>query len=1482
MPQQPLTRPCSIDVENRWGPQVEGCGTDFDLTLLFQEVVISVSPLAVAIGLAAIRIWQLLQRRVLVAAPRLYWLKVVAYGLLTLLQAALLVVQLSPGASLTRATIASSCISIFGALVLSLTSHLEHGRSTRASTVLVLYFGYSSVADALRVRTLWSMSSGNRPVATALVISCTCKLSIFMIERLRKSVCPGVRPPTLDEQADIISRLFLSWVLPLFALGKQKPNLTAETLPDIEFRLTVAGDLLPDLETLGQGRGEGSLRKSSIFLHILSVRGWLVATAVPPRLAYTGFLFAQPFLIQRATDWLSEPRNDNTYKIGGGLIAAYLIVYIGIGTTQAFYRQCTARAITAVRADLVSKIHSHSLSLNASFSAQDSASTLMSADVERFVTGTRNMHECWASIIELALGLYILETQLGVATAAVGGLTVTFIGLTSLVVGTAGKRQNLWLKGMETRIVATTQALKAMKGIKMTGITPIIRRDLVAIRREEIRKMRKFRQILMVVLWAMWIPVIMAPIVAFTFFNLYIGPRSGTVLTPAKVYQCLTILNLFGNDIATLLDSSVNLVTAGASLLRIQEFLLGDNTRSDKRLVLLSQNAPPPESPNEDEQPLIPWSPRVRASRGIRLKPLRRSLASGPPSLRLSHAGAGWSADGPLIVNNANLEVSSPNIVAVVGPTGSGKTTLLQLLLGETQHTEGEVSISTRHVGYCSQTPWLIHGTIRENIVGSDDVDESWYDTVIRATSLKRDLALMALGDETLVGNEGSSLSGGQKKRISLARAVYARAPVLILDDPFNGLDGRTETAVLEALLGRQGLLRNFPALVVWATSSVKQAQYADRVISLTDSGDLRKRDSLLIPGNRTSINRFSILSRNEDEIADMDARPLSTIEIMEGIVVGEDPALADEVQKPAKDPAAYRYYIGGGGKRKFLLFIGVISIFVVGSLYSQVWAVKWAENNVKHPNTLQGLYTGIYFAVGATQLIAWTAAGLFFIMVIAEGAADRCYTALLDTVLCAPMSFFDSTASGNTINRFSQDMQLIDTELPYNLMGAVTQFLVAIGQCGIIIYGSPYSGLAIPVVALAVFWLQRAYLPTSRQLRLLEIEAKAPLFSHFLETLSGLATIRAMRWTAVYAQKNREAVKASQKPFYLLFAAQNWLNLVLDLITAGLAVTIMAVGVATRAQAGSSLGLSLFSAASFGGTAKNVIQHWTQLEISMGAIERVRAFTIETASEREANGGTSHGVALGSSKSCFGEGRVTFRHVSARYRPELPLVVRDVSFDISPGQRYAICGRTGSGKSTLLASLLRLIPLEHGEICVDGIEISKLNPDHVRSRFITLPQDPVLISGTLRHNLQIYGTEHEETHLIAALQAFGLWDIIDQKGGLDIDLNNEVFSHGQKQLFCFARSTLQKGNIVLLDEPSSQTDRKTEQTIEAAIRETFLHHTVLCVAHRLSTILSFDKVVVMDAGSIAEVGSPEDLLRERTSLFSTLMQSQLEPDDQL
>jgi ATP-binding cassette, subfamily C (CFTR/MRP), member 1 len=263
------------------------------------------------------------------------------YVLSTFLQIALLIIQVSLRTSLTRATIAASCLGITSFVIFLIVSHYEHSRSVRASTLMILYLSFSILADAMRARTLWSMPRNNVPTAAVFTAFCVCKLPLLIAERARKTVRSGVRQPTPDEHADIVSQAFLWWLLPLFSLGKKNQTLTSETLPDIEPRLTRPGGVLAEGQEEGESDG-GSLGQPSIFHYLFAMRGWLLMSPIPPRLAYTGFIFTQPFLVQRATEYMSESSGPNTYKVGGGLIAAYMIVYVGIAVRNRLLPTCFA------------------------------------------------------------------------------------------------------------------------------------------------------------------------------------------------------------------------------------------------------------------------------------------------------------------------------------------------------------------------------------------------------------------------------------------------------------------------------------------------------------------------------------------------------------------------------------------------------------------------------------------------------------------------------------------------------------------------------------------------------------------------------------------------------------------------------------------------------------------------------------------------------------------------------------------------------------------------------------------------------------------------------------------------------------------------------------------------------------------------------------------------------------------------------------
>ena len=354
---------CSIQVENVWGPQVQGCGTDFDLTLLFQEAILCIVPLGIAIVLAVWRIVQLARREAVVASPLLHGVKLVSpsthylddlfcghcadrepqgnYVVWASLEIALLLTHVFLWTSRTRTTIATSCLSIIGVLVFSLTSHYEHTRSVRASTLMILYLSYSILADVVRARTQWSMPRDNFPIAAIFTTCCVCKVVLLVLEYKVKTVRAGVRKPTPDEQANIVSQAFLWWLLPLFKLGKKMPRLTSEMLPDVDSTLT------GPCKVVGAEK-EGEMSRPSIFHHLFATRRSLLIGPIFPRLAYTGFMYAQPFLVERATTYMSEPSGPNTYRIGSGLIAAYVIVYVGIAVSNSLLHKSYVMSLTMI------------------------------------------------------------------------------------------------------------------------------------------------------------------------------------------------------------------------------------------------------------------------------------------------------------------------------------------------------------------------------------------------------------------------------------------------------------------------------------------------------------------------------------------------------------------------------------------------------------------------------------------------------------------------------------------------------------------------------------------------------------------------------------------------------------------------------------------------------------------------------------------------------------------------------------------------------------------------------------------------------------------------------------------------------------------------------------------------------------------------------------------------------------------------------
>lgn len=476
-------------------------------------------------------------------------------------------------------------------------------------------------------------------------------------------------------------------------------------------------------------------------------------------------------------------------------------------------------------------------------------------------------------------------------------------------------------------------------------------------------------------------------------------------------------------------------------------------------------------------------------------------------------------------------------------------------------------------------------------------------------------------------------------------------------------------------------------------------------------------------------------------------------------------------------------------------------------------------------------------------------------------------HSRVLNAIMDAPLSFFTETDAGSITNRFSQDLDLIDMELPVSLIHTLLTGFILIAQTLVIAATAKYAAAALPVCVIAAYMTQKFYLRTSRVFRLLDIEAKSLLFSHFLETLSGLVTIRAFGWGEGYVRTNSHFVDLSQRPFYLLLSIQRWLGLVLDLLVSGIAVVLAVIAVKSKGEVNPGLmGLALLNIVGFSSVLKQLISNWTLLETSTGALSRVKNFTNSVASEQDDCAGSNptpdwHWPL---------EGGIEFNNVTASYAVQSSPVLNGISLRVEPGQRIGICGRSGSGKSSLLSTLFRMTEITSGSIIIDGVDISTLPRNEVRLRLNALPQQPFLLPGTIRDNVDPTG-QHDYNSIVAALYQVGLWDILDDiPGGLDATMPRNLLSHGQQQLLCLARSMMRSSSILVLDEATSSVDLETEALMQDLIDKWFQHHTIIAVAHRLDTILNYDRVAVMDGGRLVEWDDPRELL-QKESIFRRL-----------
>ncbi|PYI12622.1 P-loop containing nucleoside triphosphate hydrolase protein [Aspergillus sclerotiicarbonarius CBS 121057] len=1440
--------------DTSFGPAVRRCRDNFDFTLKFELLFFAIIPASIFLGLSLPRIVLLARRRVLVTGSWFLTTKLSFIGSYGALHLSLLVLSAigSTHFRLASLFISSEALSLAAAGCIAILSHLEHSRSQRPSILLSAYLYLSLLLHIAQCRTLWLAATSRLDEVFAKIFTTAVSVEavIIILESRQKArwLVDDAKEYGPEETSGLYSLSTFMWLNRLFLAGYRKV-LELEDLFPLDSEMEVSG-----LEARFMGHAQQTLHGQKHGLVVVLAKTLLIPLLLPigPRIAVTGFTFCQAFLVQSVLKFL-ENKADDSPNLGYGLIGAAILIYAGIAIATSWYWYCQERCLYMARACLGSAIFQKTTQSPLGVAGKSGAITLMSTDIDRILKGFLNLHEFWANLIEIALASWLLERELGVAFVAPIGLVVVSVIAITILGRFIGGRQKAWMEQIQKRVALTATVIASMKHLKISGLADPVETAIQKLRLHELDVGRGFRRLQIGALFLAFLPNLLAPPITLA--------ATGRTLNNLAIFTSTAYLTLLTIPLSDVFRSVAPLMSALACLGRIQSFL-EDSPRIDFR-----------DPTNNDTEKIT------------------REPSPCGPAIEVVDGQFGWKEGQQAVLKDINLTIPRACLTVIIGPIASGKSTLCKALLGETPVARGQVVVErlAERIGYCDQTPFLFNKTIKENIVGFSQYDPARYAEVIEACLLAHDLALLPRGDDTRVGSNGITLSGGQKLRVSMARALYLASNLLVFDDIFSGLDVDTEEQIFQRVFSSQGLLKRRGTTAILCTHSVRFLPSADQIITLDADGRIVQdnRLQLLATSNRSSIqdlvgeaSKWTGSGAIHSSQADMAIpKPLKNLQTQ----VAAQKSVGDLARKSG-DIKVYGHYFRNIPAIPLVAFL--VSVVAYGFFYNfpTIWLQYWSDDMAStHPRHSKSFWVGLYALLEVMALFGSTTATLLGLNYMAIRSGAALHLSALRTVTRAPLSFFSKTDLGMVTNHFSQDITLIDGELPGSIINFFTDVAVVIGMAAVLAATSPYMLIAYPFAVAALYMVQRFYLSTSRQIRLLDLEAKSPLYSHFLDTGRGVATIRAFGWTEDHIRINQNLLDTSQRPTYLLAMIQRWLLFTLNVFV--LILAVLAVTLSTQLQTSTGFtGSGLLTLMQLGQFMTSVVQCYAKLETSMGAVSRLKAFRDNTSPE------SLEGEDVVPPPSWPWKGRVEVNRVSASYRASETdphsVALRELNFVVEPGQKVAICGRTGSGKSSIVLLLLRLLdplPSSSQNITIDGVALHRVDRSILRQRIIAVPQDVIFLpDGTsFKENLDPFCLS-TETECQSILEDLDLWPLVQKQGGLTAGLSPDSLSQGQKQLFSIARAVLRRrvrsrhlepeGGILLLDEVSSNVDLETDRALRKVIEREFAGYTIIMVSHRLEVVLDFDRVLVLDTGHIVEDGKPRELAGVEKSRFRELL----------
>nr|AKC92817.1 ATP-binding cassette transporter YOR1 [Chaetomium globosum] len=1103
---------------------------------------------------------------------------------------------------------------------------------------------------------------------------------------------------------------------------------------------------------------------------------------------------------------------------------------------------------------------------------------LMSVDTYRIDQAFGLFHVIWTAPISILITLALLLVNLTYSALAGFGLLVLVMPLLSKAVKGLFVRRRDINKITDQRVSLTQEILQSVRFVKFFGWEKSFMARLDDYRNREIGAIQVvlgIRNAIMAI--GVSLPIF-ASMLSFITYSL-----TNHNLHPAEVFSSLALFNGLRMPL-NMLPLVIGQVTdALSSVSRIQEFMLAEEREDES---ILKPDAP---SAVEMHDASFTWERTpTQDSEGTIAGPAAASKTAGEKHKNAAVASSEEDStlaeeQEPFKLQNISLEIGRNELVAVIGTVGSGKTSLLAALAGDMRQTNGEVVLGASRA-FCPQYAWIQNATVQQNILFGKEMDKKWYADVIKACALQPDLDMLPNNDMTEIGERGITISGGQKQRLNIARAIYFDADIVLLDDPLSAVDAHVGRHIFDnAILG---LLKDKCRIL--ATHQLWVLNRCDRIIWMEE-------------GKVRAVDTFDNLMQNSEGFQQL-MESTSVEEKQEDAAPTRTPGDGGESKKKKKGKgglmqteeravasvpwSVYSTYIRASGSiLNAPLVIGLLILSQGANIVTSLWLSWWTSDKFSYG---MGTYIGVYAGLGATQAII-----MFLFMVSLSVFGTKASKGMLrqavGRVLRAPMSFFDTTPLGRITNRFSRDVDVMDNTLTdamrmyfFSLASIIAVFIL------IIAYFYYFAIALVPLVIIFLF-ATTYYRASAREVKRIESVLRSTLSAKFSEGLSGIACIRAYGLKDRFIADLRQSIDDVDSAYFLTFSNQRWLSIRLDMIGNCLVFTTGILVVTSRFSVDPSIGgLVLSYILSIVQMIQFTVRQLAEVENGMNSVERLRYYGTEL--EQEAPLKT-----IEVRESWPEKGEIVFDNVEMRYRAGLPLVLQGLSMHIQGGERIGIVGRTGAGKSSIMSTLFRLVELSGGHITIDGLDISTIGLHDLRSRLAIIPQDPTLFRGTVRSNLDPFG-EHSDPTLWSALRQADLVST-DTSQGSDTEgaaaANNENngaiavskdtgrihldttveedglnFSLGQRQLMALARALVRGSQIIVCDEATSSVDMETDDKIQATMATGFRGKTLLCIAHRLRTIIGYDRICVMDKGRIAEMGPPIELWAIEGGIF--------------